>query len=78
MRDANTSPNREQDQGPQERASTRSRSNTCSDLKEELSTGTSATCPSKANVNKLIDEKLRAKERWSLNVDTGRPVARVA
>ena len=50
----------------QERASTRSRSNTCSDLKDQSSTGTSTTCPRKADLNKLTDEKLRAKERWSL------------
>ena len=99
MRDANNSPNREQDQGPytvaqvrylqtclrrqtrrviivtikcQERANTRKRSNTCSHLKDQSSTGTSTTCPSKADLNKLIDEKLRAKERWSFNTDTGR------
>ena len=62
---------KEQDQGPQERASTKSRSNSCSDLKDQSRTGTSTTCPSKADLNKLIDEKLRAKERWSLNTDTG-------
>ena len=56
----------------QERTRTRSRSNTCSDLKNELRTGASTACPSKADVKKLIDEKLRAKERWSLNADTGR------
>ena len=72
VRDANNSPNREQDQGPQERANTRSRSNTCSDLKDQSRTGTSTTCPSKADLNKLIDEKLRAKELWSFNTDTGR------
>ena len=33
--------------------------------------GTSTTCPSKAELNKLIDEKLGAKDRWSLNADTG-------
>ena len=102
-RDANKSPNREQDPGPytlalkvrylqtcvrrqtrrviivttncQERASTRSRSNTCSELKDQSSTGTSTTCPSKADLNKLIDEKLRAKERWSFNTDTGRQLS---
>ena len=50
----------------QERARTGPRSNTCSDLKDPSSTGTSTKCPSKADLHKLIDETLRAKERWSL------------
>ena len=32
-------------------------------------------CPSKAGLNKLIDEKLRTKERWSLNADTVRQLS---
>ena len=83
------SPNKEQDlctktdqtsdhrhgQLPRERARTRSRSNTYSDLKEQSSTRKSTMCSSNAGLNKLIDEKLRVKERWSLNADNGRQLS---